>query len=39
MKKWLMLALCALIFGGAVGCRSASGDREYIPGRGWQPVR
>jgi hypothetical protein len=39
MKKWGMVLLCALILGGAIGCRSDSGSREYVPGRGWQPVR
>ena len=38
MKKWMLVALCLLIVTGAA-CRSPSGDREYIPGRGWEPVR
>ena len=35
MKKfyaWLLLA--ALVFGVA-GCKTSSGSREYVPGKGW----
>ena len=39
MKNWLMLALCALILVTTTACRSTSGSREYIPGRGWVPNR
>jgi hypothetical protein len=37
MKKicaWLLLVV--LVFGVA-GCKSSSGSRDYIPGKGWVP--
>ena len=40
MKKILLLALLALL---AVslnsGCKSHSGSREFIPGKGWVPTK
>jgi hypothetical protein len=37
-RVYLLVLLLAL---GAGGCRShkPSGDREFIPGKGWVPVR
>jgi len=37
MKKlcaWLLLAVLVL---GVAGCKSSSGSRDYIPGKGWVP--
>jgi len=31
---WLLLL--ALVFG-AAGCKSSSGSRDYVPGKGWVP--
>lgn len=35
MTKWMLLALCAMILT-LTACKSPSGSREYIPGRGWK---
>ncbi len=36
MKSWLLLLLVAVVLVSA-GCRSPSGSREFIPGKGWVP--
>lgn len=33
---WLLLAALGLLL---VGCKSASGSREYIPGKGWRATQ
>jgi hypothetical protein len=39
IASWLVAVVAAsLLLGGAVGCKSSSGSREFIPGRGWRPV-
>lgn len=37
-KICLILLALALILGAATGCKTESGSREYIPGKGWVPV-
>jgi hypothetical protein len=34
----ILIALCGLLLG-TIGCETARGDREFIPGRGWVPVQ
>jgi hypothetical protein len=34
---WILLLACMAILG--TGCKSDSGSREYIPGKGWKPTR
>lgn len=37
MKSFLVfLLLAALVLAGATGCKTHSGSREFIPGKGWQ---
>jgi len=36
-KLCLVLLVVALVFGAGVGCKSSSGSRDYIPGKGWVP--
>jgi len=37
MKRLLvLLSLAVLVLAGATGCKSHSGSREFIPGKGWQ---
>jgi hypothetical protein len=36
MAKYLVLLLVAAVLVGA-GCKTSSGSREYIPGKGWVP--
>jgi hypothetical protein len=36
MKMVLLLFLAAVLVAGA-GCKSSSGSREFIPGKGWVP--
>jgi hypothetical protein len=42
MKRfaWRILGVLtvALLLAGTAGCKSSSGSREFIPGRGWRPV-
>jgi hypothetical protein len=42
MKKnasWMWTVVAAvLLLAGATGCKSSSGSREFIPGKGWRPV-
>jgi hypothetical protein len=33
---WLVVLAVALVLG-ATGCKTHSGSREYIPGKGWVP--
>lgn len=37
-KRLAVLLLLALALAGGAGCKSPSGDQEFIPGKGWQPV-
>jgi hypothetical protein len=41
MKRFLSLALFLLMVAGTLalmpGCKSSSGSRDYIPGKGWVP--
>jgi hypothetical protein len=38
MKRIFWLVLVAAVFVlGVAGCRTKSGSREYIPGKGWVP--
>ncbi|HON06901.1 MAG TPA: hypothetical protein PLW02_02245 [Verrucomicrobiota bacterium] len=40
MKKLIIvLLLFALVAGISTGCKSSSGSREFIPGKGWVPVK
>lgn len=34
-----MMLLACLLVGVGAGCKTKRGDREYIPGQGWKPVR
>lgn len=34
--KIVLLILLLTVVAGASGCKSASGSREFTPGRGWQ---
>ncbi len=36
MMKIVLVLLVALLIG-VSGCKSSSGSREYIPGKGWVP--
>lgn len=36
MSKLCLLLLVALMLA-AAGCKSSSGSRDYIPGKGWVP--
>jgi len=36
MKTWLLLLLAITLLA-ASGCRTHSGSREFIPGKGWAP--
>jgi hypothetical protein len=36
MSKIMLLVLLTVVLAGAVGCKSRSGSREYIPGKGWK---
>ena len=36
MGKYILVIVMALILAGA-GCKTKSGSREYIPGKGWVP--
>jgi len=33
-----MLLLITLMLAAATGCQTQSGNREYVPGRGWVPT-
>jgi hypothetical protein len=33
----IMMILALILMVGAAGCKSSSGSREYIPGKGWVP--
>ena len=35
MKKLCALILLAIVVFGMTGCKSSSGSREFIPGKGW----
>jgi hypothetical protein len=35
MKRILWMTLLVAIIAGAIGCKTHSGNREYIPGKGW----
>ncbi len=35
MKKLCALILLAVVVCGMNGCKSSSGSREFIPGKGW----
>jgi hypothetical protein len=37
-RVYLLLLLLAVVAGGCCG-NKPSGDREFIPGKGWMPVR
>jgi hypothetical protein len=37
MKYAVLLLVIAGLMIGAAGCKSSSGSREYIPGKGWVP--
>jgi len=37
MKKICVWLLSAVLLAGVVGCKSSSGSRDYIPGKGWVP--
>jgi hypothetical protein len=36
-KIWMILLLLAVVLA-AGGCASESGNREFVPGRGWVPT-
>jgi len=38
MTRLLLLTLLALTFV-AAGCQTDKGSREFIPGKGWMPMR
>jgi hypothetical protein len=38
MKPLLLLALLAVALA-ATGCQTDKGSREFIPGKGWVPMR
>jgi hypothetical protein len=38
MKPLLLLALLAVALA-ATGCKTDGGSREFIPGKGWMPMR
>jgi hypothetical protein len=37
MKKICAMLLLLLIVSAAAGCKSSSGSRDFIPGKGWMP--
>lgn len=37
MKRVAMLTILAAILATTFGCKSSSGSREFVPGRGWVP--
>jgi hypothetical protein len=37
MKKLCAWVLLAVLVFGVAGCKTHSGSREYIPGKGWVP--
>jgi len=37
MKCWILLLLLLAVLLAPTGCRSPSGSREFIPGKGWVP--
>lgn len=40
MKKMILLFAAALVMlGGLTGCKTHDGSREFVPGKGWRPVR
>ena len=36
MSKIALLFLLLAVLAGASGCKSSSGSREYLPGKGWK---
>jgi hypothetical protein len=36
MSKILLLLLVTALLAGVAGCKSRSGSREYVPGKGWK---
>jgi len=34
----ICLLLLAIVVVAAAGCRTSSGSREFIPGKGWRPT-
>jgi hypothetical protein len=36
-KLCLVLLLALLVVAAGSGCKSSSGSRDYIPGKGWVP--
>ena len=36
MSKLVLLVLLLAALAGVSGCKSASGSREFIPGKGWK---
>ncbi|HYE32885.1 MAG TPA: hypothetical protein VEH27_15770 [Methylomirabilota bacterium] len=40
MKRVALVALLVgAVLAGSVGCKSNKGAQEFIPGKGWRPVR
>lgn len=37
MTRMLVLLLFVAVLVAAVGCKSSSGSRDFIPGKGWVP--
>jgi hypothetical protein len=37
VKYVILLLVSGALIVGAAGCKSSSGSREYIPGKGWVP--
>jgi hypothetical protein len=38
MAKYIFLIFLSATLVGVAGCKSPSGAREFIPGRGWVPL-
>jgi hypothetical protein len=37
VKYVILLLVSGALIVGTVGCKTSSGSREYIPGKGWVP--
>jgi len=38
MKTLMILVAMAILLGIVTGCKSDTGSREFIPGKGWVPA-
>lgn len=39
MRNICILLVAIVLIGSTSGCKTSQGAREFIPGRGWVPVR